>query len=69
MKVTLGALGIVLVLVDVVAGYRLWNSGWPKHVVIAADPDGGAHVRVMPIPFTGVDWCILVLVAAPHLPH
>jgi hypothetical protein len=66
MKVTLGALGIVLVLVDVVVGYRLWNYGWPKRVTLTSVKPDVERIDVLRIPFTGFDWLILVLVLGFH---
>jgi hypothetical protein len=66
LKVPLTALLIVFVLVDVVVGYRLWDSGWPKRVGLTADQKGIEHVQVVTIPFTGPDWLILALVVGIH---
>jgi hypothetical protein len=66
LKMPLTALLIVFVLVDLVIGYRLWDSGWPKRIGLTADQKGIEQVHVMPIPFTGSDWLILVLVIGVH---
>lgn len=57
---------VVLILTDALVGYRLWESGWPKHVILSSGPSGVEHVRVTQIPFTGTDWIILAVVIAIH---
>jgi hypothetical protein len=66
LKVPLTALFVVLVLVDIVGGFHLWESGWPKRVTFTSDQPGLEQVHVAHIPFTGVDWLILVLVISIH---
>lgn len=56
----------VFIAVDLVIGYRLWDSGWPKRTSLTADQKGIEHVQVMPIPFTGLDWLIFVLAIGVH---
>jgi hypothetical protein len=34
LRLVLVALLLLIALVDVVAGYHLWYSGWPKRVVV-----------------------------------
>ena len=65
-RVRLTVLFIVVFLVDVVGGYRLWNSGWPKRISLTSDQTGIERVHVVPIPFIGFDWFILVLVIGAH---
>ena len=66
LKVPLTAILLVIVLVDLVVGYHLWDSGWPKRVTSNADEAGVVHFHAAPIPFTAVDWLILVLVVGVH---
>jgi hypothetical protein len=57
---------IVLILVDTGVGYRLWNSGWPKRVIITSVEPGIEQVQVVSVPLTGTDWLILILVIGTH---
>jgi hypothetical protein len=66
LKMPLTVLLSVIVLMDVIVGYRLWDSGWPKHINLTSDQKGIEQVQVTPIPFTGADWLILVLVISVH---
>jgi hypothetical protein len=67
LKVPLTASLIVVVLMDGVVGYRLWDSGWPKRIGLTSDQKGIEQVQVMPVPFTGLDWLILVTVIGVHV--
>lgn len=62
LKLPLTALLSIFVLVDLVAGYRLWDSGWPKRIALVGDQQGIEHVQVVTVPFTGQDWLILASV-------
>ena len=66
LKTLLTALLVVFVLVDIVGGYHLWDSGWPKRVSVTSDQTGVALVHVVPIPFTGIDWLILAFAVGFH---
>ena len=66
LKAPLTALLALFVLIDAVVGFRLLSSGWPKRVSLSAVKPGSAEIQVVPIPFTGSDWMILVGVVAVH---
>ncbi len=66
LKVPLTVLLIVVVLADVVVGYRLWESGWPKSISLTSSREGVERVEVIPILFTASDWLILGLVVGIH---
>lgn len=66
LKGPLTALFVVFVLIDAVVGFRLFSSGWPKHVSLSDVKPGAAEVQVAPIPFAGSDWLILVAVIVVH---
>jgi hypothetical protein len=52
--------------IDAIVGYRLWESGWPKHISLTSTQKGAEQVQVTWIPFTGSDWLILILVIGIH---
>jgi hypothetical protein len=66
LKGPLTALLVLVVLIDVVVGFRLLVSGWPKRVGLASVEKGVEQVQVTPIPFTGADWLVLLLVISVH---
>jgi hypothetical protein len=66
LKAPLTALLILFVLIDVLVGFRLFSSGWPKHVSLSDLKPGGAAIQVAPIPFTGADWLILIGAIVVH---
>jgi hypothetical protein len=65
-KIPLTALLILFVLVDVIVGYRLWESGWPKQVGLVGSAHIVEHIEVTPVPFTGSDWLILGALILVH---
>lgn len=65
-KILLTALLVVFVLVDVIVGYRLWQSGWPKRVGLMGSANIVEHIQVTPVPFTGSDWLILGALILVH---
>jgi hypothetical protein len=56
----------ILVAIDAIVGYRLWESGWPKHIGLTSPQKGVEQVRVTAVPFTGPDWVILILLIGVH---
>ena len=46
LKTLLTALLVVFVLVDIVGGYHLWDSGWPKRVSVTSDQTGVALAQL-----------------------
>ena len=66
LKAPLTALLVLLIFVDGVVGFRVFSSGWPKHVSLSDVKPGSAEIQVAPIPFTGSDWLILFGVIAVH---
>jgi hypothetical protein len=66
LKVPLVFLFGVLLLIDIIFAYRLWDSGWPRRIDLTGDQNAIMHVHVVMIPFTGLDWLILALVIAVH---
>jgi hypothetical protein len=67
LKIPLTALLLMFALVDSIVGYRLFNSGWPKSIALTSAPMGTEQVHVLPIPFTNLDWAVLVLVFGIHV--
>ena len=61
LKVPLTAILTMFVLIDLLVGYRLWDSGWPKRVHWTDAQNSIVYLAVERIPFTGIDWLILVL--------
>jgi hypothetical protein len=57
----------LLIALDLVMGFRLFSSGWPKEIHWKSDQMGNAQSYVVPILFTGVDWVVVVAGAALHL--
>jgi hypothetical protein len=66
LKVPLTTFVVIFVLVDMVGGFHMWESGWPKRITFTSDQPGIGQVHVARIPFTGFDWLILVLVISIH---
>jgi len=56
----------LLLLVDLIVGYRLWESGWPKSIVLTSPREGVEQVQVVRVPFTGTDWLVLILLIGTH---
>lgn len=67
LKVPITALLLLFMLFDGVVGFRLWDSGWPKRISLTSDQKGIEQIHVAPIPFTGTDWFIFVLVIGVHV--
>lgn len=58
-------LGLFL-LVDMIVGYRLWESGWPKSISLTSPQNGVEQVEVLAVPFTVMDWLILIVLIGAH---
>jgi hypothetical protein len=56
----------ILLLVDLIVGYRLWESGWPANIVLTSPREDVEQVQVLRVPFTGTDWLILILLISTH---
>lgn len=56
----------LLMAIDTIIGYRLWESGWPKHIALTSPQEGVEQVQVFAVPFTGSDWVILILLIGVH---
>jgi hypothetical protein len=65
--VPLTGLFIILVFVDSVVAYRVFNSGWPSTISLAPTPDGAEQVQVHPIPLTSATWFFLAFAIAIHV--
>ena len=63
-RVPMTAVLIVFLLVDILVGYRIWDTGWPKHVSFASTREGFGQVQVVPIAFTSTDWLIVIVTIA-----
>jgi hypothetical protein len=63
-RIPLTALLVVLVLVEALIGYRLWESGWPSNVSVSAGRDGSGVVQVDQVHLTAVDWFVVALLIA-----
>ena len=57
----------LLLLFDLVIGFKLYANGWPKRVISTDVRPGVVSVKVIPIPFTGLDWWILAAFVGLHL--
>jgi hypothetical protein len=66
LRFPLTALFLVLVLVDVVVGYKLWAFGWPTQINLTSSQTGVERAHVTAIPFTGSDYLIVALIIAVH---
>lgn len=55
-----------LIAIDLITGYRLWESGWPKSITLTSPERGVEQVQVVGVPFTGTDWVILILLIVAH---
>lgn len=60
------ALGIFLT-ADGLIGFRLWKTGWPKHINLTAVRPGVEEVHVLPISPTISDVVILALAIGLHV--
>jgi len=49
----------VLLLIDLVVVFKLYENGWPKRITAANVGPGTVSVKVAPIPFSILDWWIL----------
>ena len=56
-----------LLMVDLIVGFRLWSSGWPKEIALSSPQAGVELVKVIDIPFTKTDWLILSAVITMHI--
>lgn len=65
-RILLTAILGLLIAIDAVARYRLWESGWPKSIALTSPRKGVEQVQVIPVPFTGNDWLILILLIGVH---
>jgi hypothetical protein len=66
LRIPLTVLLLFFALVDLIVGYRLFNSGWPKSIALTSTPGGSEQVQVLPIPVTNSDWIVLVLAVGIH---
>jgi hypothetical protein len=57
----------LFVLIDLIAAFRLWSSGWPKEIALTSVVPGVVQISVMEIPFTQQDWLILAAAGVFHL--
>jgi hypothetical protein len=67
LKLPLTAILTIFVVIDAAVGYRIWALGWPKQVRWANDQNGIAYLAVDRVPFTGLDWLILAVIAGGQL--
>ncbi|MCW5983568.1 MAG: hypothetical protein KIT09_36090 [Bryobacteraceae bacterium] len=65
-RLSLTALLLVLVLIEALIGYRLWDSGWPSNVSVSAGGDGSEIVQVERLRFGALDWFVVALLIAGH---
>jgi len=66
LRIPLTVLLGLLLLVDLIVGYRLWESGWPANILLTNPREGVEQVQVLRVPFTGTDWLILILLIGTH---
>lgn len=56
----------LLIVIDAIMGYRLWESGGPKYIGLTSPRAGVEQIQVIAVPFTGQDWIILILLISVH---
>jgi len=55
----------LLLLFDGVTAFRLWWYGLPKNISMSGEGETG-RLLVESVPFTGLDWLVLLLVIGLH---
>jgi fumarate reductase subunit C len=55
----------LLVLFDLVLGYRLWWYGFPKNVTVIREGQS-ERMLIDPVAFTSFDWVVLTLMVTLH---
>jgi hypothetical protein len=62
-RVSLRVLLVLVLLFDVVNGYRMWDLGWRKYVSTTSS----GEIFVGRIPFTATDWFVVAAIVAFHI--